>query len=189
MSQEFSEPKCYMHRNIGTIAHNQSAMDINKSGKDKIVGLLIEMGYLETIRLLTEEDCLTWWRTKRSLSWTRTCCEEAPQYIWYQEVRTLNEAEYLKDQIADWGRSLELQYQTTAWDVKSTKPSEEGPTVDIWKGYTMRKPLQYKWHWMSRVPHYQMASDMSRIWNILSIALDVESTNLRRTYCEETPPV
>jgi len=34
-----------MHWNIGTIAHTQSAMDINKSGKDKIVGLLIEMDY------------------------------------------------------------------------------------------------------------------------------------------------
>jgi len=34
-----------MHRNIGTIAYNQSAIDINESGKDKIVGLLIEMDY------------------------------------------------------------------------------------------------------------------------------------------------
>jgi len=108
--------------------------------KVKIVRWLIEMSYLETIRLLTEEDCLTWWRTKRSLSWTRTCCEKAPQHIWYKEVRTLNEADYLKDQIADWGRSLELQYQTTAWDLKSTKPSEEELTVDIWKGRTARKP-------------------------------------------------
>jgi len=33
-----------------------------------------------------------------------------------------------------------------AWDVESTKPSEEGPTVDIWEGHTVRKPLQYKWH-------------------------------------------
>jgi len=45
MSQEFSGPRCYMHRNIGTIAYNQSAMDINESGKDKIVGLSIEMDY------------------------------------------------------------------------------------------------------------------------------------------------
>ena len=88
--------------------------------KDKIVRWSIEMGYLETIRLPTEEDCLTRWRTKRSLSWARTCCKEAPQYIWYQEVRTPNEADYLKDQIADWGRSLELQYQTMALDVEST---------------------------------------------------------------------
>ena len=34
-----------MHRNIGTIAHTQSAMDINESEKDEIVGLLIEMDY------------------------------------------------------------------------------------------------------------------------------------------------
>jgi len=128
------------------------------------------MDYLETIRLPTEEDCLTWWRTKRSLLWTRTCCEEAPQHIWYQEVRTPNEADYLKDQIADWGRSLELQYQTMAWDVESTKPSEEGPTVNIWKGRTGRKPHQYKRHWNVESTQYQMALDMSRIWNMLSTA-------------------
>jgi len=31
-----------------------------------------------------------------------------PAYIWYKEVRMLNEADNLKDQIADRGRSLEL---------------------------------------------------------------------------------
>ena len=100
-------------------------------------------------------------------------------------------------------------------DYSYRNPSEEGPTVDIWQGYTGRKPHQYKWHWnvksiwkqsgcrlrkivwtmmkdqkesfmdkdvlggsptsingigMSRVPQYQMASDMSRIWNMLSMA-------------------
>ena len=44
-----------------------------------------------------------------------------------------------------------------ALDVKITKPSEEGPTVDIWTGHTVRKPPQYKQH------------------------LDVESTHLERT--------
>jgi len=34
-----------MHWNIGTIAHTQSAMDKDESGKDKIVGLSIEMDY------------------------------------------------------------------------------------------------------------------------------------------------
>jgi len=31
-----------------------------------------------------------------------------PAYIWHKEVRTPNEADNLKDQIADGGRSLEL---------------------------------------------------------------------------------
>jgi len=46
-------------------------------------------------------------------------------YIWYKEVRTPYEADYLKDQIADGGRSLEPQYQ---WhlDVEYTFGKDSG---------------------------------------------------------------
>ena len=54
--------------------------------------------------------------------------------------RTPNEADNLKDQIADGGRSLELQYQATALDVKSTKPSEEGPTGYLNRMYCEETP-------------------------------------------------
>ena len=38
----------------------------------------------------------------------------------------------------------------------------------------MRNPFQYKRHWMSRIPQYQIASDMSKIQNILSTAFDCQ---------------
>jgi len=95
MTQEFSGPRCYMHQNIGTIAHNQSAMNINESGKNKIVGLSIEMDYL---------------------------------------------------------------YRNS---------SEEGPTVDIWQGHTVRKPPSINGIGMLRVFGNNQAADWGRLFDMM----------------------
>jgi len=84
MSQEFSGPRCYMHRNIGTIAHTQSAMDINESEKDEIVGLLIEMDYSY-----------------------RYPSEERPTMdIW--QGHTARKPPSINNQAADWGRLFDM---------------------------------------------------------------------------------
>jgi len=111
---------CWLRKIVWTIMKDQkeSFMDKDMLWESTPVYMVQGSQNTEWSKQFKGSDC--WWR---QITWTLV----SGNSIGCQEYKFKNIL---------WGNPP----VSTAWDVKSTKPSEERPTVDIWKRCTVRNP-------------------------------------------------